>query len=101
MPCPGNFVKKIDVIENQNENPYKNVYFIQEPPPKELWLEHDFMGLTLKQMKLIYKVYTNHLTTLCDEDRVTLEICYHIKKENELRENRSKIPFMKKPQKNN
>ena len=92
MPGPGLFTKKTNVIQDQR------LYYITEPPPRELWLEHDFMLLSLKQMKLLYKLYIRgNTTTLCDDDIVNLEICYSIKKEQEIQEKKKNIPFMKKP----
>ena len=94
MPCAGFFTKKIDVIQSIN------LYVLKEPPPVSLWLEHDFMSLTLKQMKIIYKEFNSHMSTMCDEDRMDLEMCYTIKYYDEKeREEQIKIPFMKKPQK--
>jgi len=48
-------------------------------PPKHLWLEHDFMLLTLNEMKLAYRVLRT-ASTLCDDDINHLAICYQIKK---------------------
>ena len=105
------------------------LYVLEEPPPEWLWLEHDFMSLTLKQMKLIYKEFSSSMTSLCDEDRMDLETCYSVKyeeqddqeekeeqekkeeqeekeeqekkekEEQEKKEKQFKIPFMKKPKK--
>ena len=75
MPCPGFLTKKIDVIQSIN------LYVLKEPPPEWLWLEHDFMSLTLQQMRTIYKEFNSHMTTLCDEDRIDLETCYTFKYE--------------------
>ena len=94
MPCPGFFTKKVDIIQSLN------LYVLKEPPPEWLWLEHDFMSLPLKQMKIIYKEFNSHMTTLCDEYKMDLEDCYIIKKEEENIKNKIKIPFMKKPKKN-
>ena len=93
MPCPGFFTKKVDIIQSLN------LYVLEEPPPEWLWLEHDFMSLTLKQMKIIYKEFNSHMTTLCDEDKMDLEDCYIIKKEEENIKNKIKIQFMKKSKK--
>ena len=120
MPCPGFLTKKIDVIQSIN------LYVLKEPPPEWLWLEHDFMSLTLQQMRTIYKEFNSHMTTLCDEDRIDLETCYSIKyeeqeeqeeqekkeeqeekeeqekkekEEQEKKDKQFKIPFMKKPKK--
>ena len=54
MPCANFFTKKVDVIQSLN------LYVLKEPPPVSLWLEHDFMSLTLKQMKIIY----NHMCNI-------------------------------------
>lgn len=95
MPCPGFFTKKVDIIQSLN------LYVLKEPPPEWLWLEHDFMSLTLKQMKIIYKEFSNSMTSLCDEDRMDLETCYTIKYYDEKeREKKIQIPFMKKPKRN-
>ena len=108
MPCPGFLTKKIDVIQSIN------LYVLKEPPPEWLWLEHDFMSLTLQQMRRIYKEFNSHMTTLCDEDRIDLETCYTFKyeeqeeqeeqekkekEEQEEQDKQFKIPFMKKPKK--
>jgi len=97
MPYPGFFTKKIDIIQSIN------LYVLEEPPPEWLWLEHDFMSLTLKQMRTIYKEFSSHMTTLCDEDRINLETCYTLKyekkEEQEKKDKKLKIPFMKKPKK--
>ena len=93
MPEQGIFTKNVDVIQSLN------LYVLKEPPPISLWLEHDFMSLTLKQMKIIYKEFNNHMPTLCDEDRIDLEMCYTIKYYNEKGKDKTKIPFMKKPKK--
>ena len=80
-------------------------------PPRDLWLEHDFMLLSINEMNIAYKVYRT-ASTLCDDDITNLAICYQIKKAKEkmmgsppkingIREvkkaNPIKIPFMKKP----
>jgi len=103
MPCPGFFTKKIDVIQSHN------LYMLKEPPPEWLWLEHDFMSLTLEQMRTIYKEFNSHMTSLCEEDRINLETCYSVKyeeqekkekqEEQEKKDKQFQIPFMKKPKK--
>ena len=79
-------------------------------PRRHLWLEHDFMLLSLNEMKIAYKVYRT-ASTLCDDDITNLAICYQIKKAKEkmmgsppnvngIKEIKQatpiKIPFMKK-----
>ena len=80
-------------------------------PPPELWLVHDFMSLSMKEMKYIYKELNKVGTsTLCQKDITELEICYQIKKYEKMDKektrllkvgkeiiNQQKIPFMKKP----
>ena len=51
-------------------------------PPRHLWLEHDFMLLSLNEMKYAYRVYRT-ASTLCDNDINNLAICYQIKKAKE------------------
>ena len=84
-------------------------------PPRNLWLEHDFMPLSLKEMKYIYRELKKVGTsTLCQDDITELEICYQLKKYEESLEkektnllkvgkeiiSQQKIPFMKKPIRN-
>tara|TARA_B100000427_G_scaffold271415_1_gene238405 strand:- start:29 stop:325 length:297 start_codon:yes stop_codon:yes gene_type:complete len=79
-------------------------------PPRDLWLEHDFMLLSLNEMKTAYRVYRT-ASTLCDDDVNNLAICYQIKKAKETMKDTSfnmdsikeikqatpiKIPYMKK-----
>ncbi len=79
-------------------------------PPRDLWLEHDFMLLSLNEMKYAYKVLRT-TSTLCDDDVNNLAICYQIKKAKEKMKDTSfnmdsvkeikqatpiKIPLMKK-----
>ena len=79
-------------------------------PPRHLWLEHDFMLLSLNEMKIAYQVYRT-ASTLCDDDITNLAMCYQIKKAkgkmkdpsfniNTIKEIKQatpiKIPFMKK-----
>ena len=81
-------------------------------PPRKLWLEHDFMSLSFKEMKYIYRELKKVGTsTLCQDDITELEICYRIKKYDGALEKektnilkvgkemitQQKIPFMKKP----
>ena len=77
-------------------------------PPEHLWLKHDFMLLSLKEMRMAYSLY-KHASSLCDDDKMDLLICYQIKsRQGEKREielgsppkinSMNKIPFMKKPQ---
>ena len=70
------FTKKVDVIQSLNLYVLKN-------HPVSLWLEHDFYVSNLKQMKIIYKKFNSHMSTMCDEDRIDLEMCYTIKYYNE------------------
>tara|TARA_Y100000817_G_C16860454_1_gene545549 strand:- start:411 stop:701 length:291 start_codon:yes stop_codon:yes gene_type:complete len=82
-------------------------------PPSELWLIHDFMSLSINEMKYIYKeLIREGTTTLCQDDITELEICWEIKQYNEKIDKEKKrllkigkeiinqpkkIPFMKKP----
>jgi len=79
-------------------------------PPRHLWLEHDFMLLSLYEMKYAYKVLRT-ACSLCDNDINNLAVCYQIKKAKEKMKDTSfnmdsvkeikqatpiKIPLMKK-----
>ena len=81
-----------------------------EYPPRDLWLEHDFMLLSLHEMKLAYRVYKT-ASTLCNDDINNLAICYQLKKAKSAMDDTSvnikplkeikegtpiKVPFMKK-----
>ena len=77
--------------------------------PRHLWLEHDFMLLSINEMIIAYKVYST-ASTLCDDDITNLVTCYQIKKAKEKmmespplvdkrevkKETPIKVPFMKK-----
>ena len=69
-----------------------------------VWLIHDFISLSIKEMKMIYKeLKKTNTSTLCDNDIINLEICYQLKKyqinekKNSSEKGNKKIPFMKKP----
>ena len=94
---------------NKYINSYER-YGMVKIPPESVWLIHDFMNLSKKDMKIIYKELRKpSTTTLCDDDIHELILCYQVKKEEEEEEIKEKIkeknknikiPFMKKPRKN-
>ena len=63
-------------------------------PPKRLCLIHDFMSLSITQLKVIYKeLNKSSSSTLCDNDIDELIVCYKFKKKQRTREKLALLNF--------